>query len=1124
MLKYNEIIKELSDGEKIRLLCDISCLSDKTYKALGIPELNVRNMDDLGHCEYPSSCSMANTWDPLLVGQVADDLYKKGLADKINFVKVPSPRIKINPYRRAISEDPMLASAMSEAYIKAAERADVAIGLPEFGLHKDEPEWLDKNPDDRFGYEMLVRPYYLATENKKCAAVLTREDLAEDAYHTVNTRLMEMVKNGQVVKNATRICSRVSAEHIVLYLASGGLCFESSALTVESALSRYKQISKDIAHGKSTPEELQAEVVKGKAIAPETIDQAVSRMLDFVFAAKRKSGINPINVPEHLNITAAEQATVLLKNEHHVLPLRKGRKIGLIGDIAMNEGAQEGGLLSALRDDLGKAGFEIAGIARGYDFSAQRSDSLEQDAIDLAAESDIILLFLGIPEEKIKIAHKTKQMAIPANQQALLDKLGKFRDRVVTIIPSDYSADICYPDHCAALMMFPIEVGCGARALTNVLTGKSCPGGRLANTLYCNTEREYIQYKTYHERDGLKTGCFVGYRYYDLAQEAQAFPFGHGLGYGNVTYSLLAVKGNVARIELKNQGKSPTVEVPQVYLGMPSSCVIRPEKELCGFAHVKLKAGETKTVEIPFSVPVVYDAEHGDYVQEGGIYTVYVGASVSDIRASKQINLTGDTLGPDQKNISDYIHSRTNIFSDNYKLEAKIKAMKKSVFNIIAGALALVLAVLLKLFCVSQDLYYGFFDWFALALAVAGVVFFIAEIIRRNRLRSEEQKRIDRVVEQTFEQAEQIPVYSANNMFVEEFDTTEEVAAESASDQIEGVETEYLQYIDKDQTFDKAAAEFEVFAAQRGCKFRHDQAKKVFAALASSRLIVLDGMSDKAMMTLVRVLCAYFGSDMFVDRVDETYTSNDRVLFATDQNGYKTKTNVNMALTAAQNTHRDIHFAVMTNVSCAALPLYFTPFVNYAKNPSVNNHFVALNQLNVESSFYIAQNTWFILNLASNERADRLPEFISDIAVVTQFEFDEYAAAEHTVAVSGFTYYQMDYLAERAANRIAVDENLWKKLDRFEEYVASNTPFHIGNKLFLCLERFAYVYLACGGDAFGAVDEAVAAKLMIPAMTALSSQGNVEDLNLGEMIETILGEDHAEACKKTVLSCIDRKA
>ncbi|MBQ7380315.1 MAG: glycoside hydrolase family 3 C-terminal domain-containing protein [Clostridia bacterium] len=1123
MLKYYDIIKKLSDSEKIHMLCDITCLSGKNYRALGIPELNITALDEFCGNVYPSPTALANTWDVALTGQIADDLFQKASVNKAGLVKIPSPRVKINPYRQALSEDPLLASSVSQAYLDAAQRADTAVGLADFGLFNEEPEWLDESPDERFIHEFLIKPYADATQNKKCAAILTKENVANQAYGAVNAKLMNAAATDGALKNATPICAKVSAENTVTFLANGGLCFEGSALAVESALSRYKKLTEDVVRGQATTEELNSEITKGKAISPEMLDSAADRMLDFVFSVKRKPNISTVKVNENIALKAAESATVLLKNQG-ILPIKKGTKIGMIGDIGLCADDPESSFIHTLQEYFSKAGFACAGVERGYDIEKDRSEEIINDALTLAKKCDAVLLFLGSPEKQLKRAHKTRQLAIPANQQELLDRLGDQREKIIAVLSADHTEDICIPEHCAGILLAPTKAKYGAQALANILLGKTSPGGRLASTVYCNTDLCYTKYKTYRERDGLKVGGFIGYRYYDIAEDAPLFPFGHGLGYAKIAYSTLTVNERTVKVELKNLSKVPAVEIVQVYVGIDGSAVLRPRKELGGFARVELKAGEKRIVEIPYKIPHVYDTESAKYVREAGTYTVYVGASVADIRLQQKIPMGGDMLAADHKHLSDYIHSRSNIFTDNYKLEAKIKAMRKSVFNFIAGAMALVLAIALKLFCVTQDLQYAFLDWFTVALGVAGVVFFVAEAIRRNRIRNQEQSTVDRLNEQAFEEAEQIPVYAAQNMFVEEFDTAENIAESETADQVEGVDSEYLQYIEKEQNFENAAAEFELYAAQRGCKFRTDVTKKIFSSLASSRLVVVDGMDDKELMVFMKVLCGYFESDLFIDHVNESYTESDNVLFKADQQGYKSKTNVHLALDAARNARHVVHLATLTNVRCENLPAYFTPYVNYIKNPIANNHVVVLNDRNVETSYYIPQNVWFVLNLAKGERADCLPEFISEVATVNCFEFDNYTVAEQPDAVRKFSYYQMDYLAERASNRLYVDEDAWKKIDRLEEYVASYTPFHIGNKLWLCLERFAYVYLACGGDKVMAVDEAVAAKLMVPVLSKLEGKLTADDLSSVEMIESVLGEDRAEACKRIIHMCSDRKA
>lgn len=1124
MLKYDEIIKKLSDSEKIRLLCDVSCLSDKHYRALGIPELNITALEDYCAKDYPALSALANTWDTELVGKVADDLFRRAAETRVGLVKIPAPRIKVNPYRQAATEDPALASAMSGAYLAAAERAGIAVGMSGFGLYKDDPEWLDKSPDERFIREMLVKPYQDAVNGRKCAAILTKEDLASDAYGEVNSKLKDLVSQDGIASDITPVCANVSAENTVLYLINGGICFEGSVLAVESALSRYKKLSEDIAHGYATMEELQAEIADGKAISPEMLDCAVDRMLNFIFSVKRKPNLNTIGTEQDLDRKVAQRTTVLLKNERNILPLKKTAKIGLIGDIGLCPDEQGESLLSGLQAHLTKDGFHCAGIERGYDFCKERSESLIDDAVNLAKKCDVVLLFLGTPETKIQKSHKTKQLCIPANQLELLDRLGDVRNKIVAILPCEQTEDICIPEHCAAMMLAPLKVKCSAEVLAEILQGKKSPEGRLANTVYHQTDRCYAKHKTYHEQEGLRTGGLIGYRYYDMTDDLSGFPFGHGLGYGEIAYSSLSVSGDKVKVVLQNNGKLAVVEVVQVYVGKNHSALIRPKKELCGFACVELKPGERKAVEIPICIPQVYDVATAGFVTENGSYSVYVGASVCDIRLTANLNLKGDEPEPDHQNPSDYYHSVTNILSDNYKLEAKIKAMKKSVFNFVAGGIALVLALVLKLFCVTQNLDFAFFDFFAIALALTGIAFFVVEAIRRSRIKNEQQHAVDKLNAEAFEEADLLPVYDAEKMFVEEFDTAEAEAEAASNEQIEGVDSEYLQYIDKEQSFERAAADFELYAAQRGCKFRADVTKKIFASLASSRLLVVEGMSDAELMTFTKVLSGYFDTGLFIDQVDNQYHENESVLFKTDFQGYKTKTNVHLALDAARNARFKVHLAVLSHVKCDALYTYFTPYVNYVKNPTANNNIVVLNDRNLETSFYIPQNVWFVLSLDKGEKADRLPEFVSEVATVNRFDFDNYSVSEQPTKVRNFSYYQMDYLADRAASKLSVDEETWKRIDHLEEYVASVVPFHIGNKLWLCMEKYSYVYLACGGDKTASVDEAIAAKLMVPIISKLGANLKAEERSLGETVESILGEDRAEACKKVIRACTDSKA
>src|SRR5262249_8393365 len=80
------------------------------------------------------------------------------------------------------------------------------------------------------------------------------------------------------------------------------------------------------------------------------------------------------------------------------------------------------------------------------------------------------------------------------------------------------------------------------------------------------------------------------------------FPFGYGLSYTTFAYANLKVtKGTGASVtveaDITNTGTSTGAEIPQLYVGIPStSAVPEAPQQLAGFQKVLLRAGQTKHV------------------------------------------------------------------------------------------------------------------------------------------------------------------------------------------------------------------------------------------------------------------------------------------------------------------------------------------------------------------------------------------------------------------------------------------------------------------------------------------------------------------------------------------------
>ena len=1115
MLKHYEIINRMSDREKIHLLCDIRNLSEDCYRAAGIPEIKLDSLDEFCGDEYPLSFALANTWDISLIGKTADALIEKSMAEGVDFLRVPDPKIKISPYRRAISEDPLLASAISGEYLKAADRAGMEAGLGEFGLHPDELEFLDDEPDVRLLRECVEKPYYRAAEGTSCKAFFSLQDLNDTSYETVNS---DLAQNASEALNVISVCRRASAENTVPYIEKGRLFLAGAPLVAESSLSRYKTLMKNIRLGIQTEDDLTQEQEKNRVLSSEKLDEAMDHLLDFIFSISDKRMVSDITPNEDLMREAAEKSVVLLKNSKNRLPLKKVQKIALIGDIAFDGETEEASLIGRCKKEFEDFGCQIIGMERGYELKQSRSESMIAPALDLANEAEAVILFLGLGEKRIEKASRAKKISLPANQQALLDRLEPYKNKIIAVMPAEAPADIGIPENCAAILLAPFHTKFSAEVLVKVLSGTLNPSGKLACTVYTDSDVLYHQYRTYRKRDGLKQGTLIGYRHYDIAQEKVDFPFGHGLSYATFTYKGLSVKNGQIYVTVKNVSKIAGDEIVQIYVGKEDSSLIRPSKELCAFTRVRLQPGEKQRLSFPLVLPEVYSERDGNFVTENGKYTLYVGSSVSDIRLSCQITETGVALDPDQNFISDYIHTKSNIITDNYKLEAKIKTMKRSIFNLVAGTTAIFMAVILRLYCFSMAVGSGFFTWFEVILGILGVALFIREAVQRNALRHQEEHLLQTKNEEMFEDAERISKYVAENMFAEEFDVAEDQTSQEKEELIGTVEMEYLDFVDKEQNFENAAKEFEIFAMERGYKFRSDDSKKIFSALASSRLLVLSGVNNNDFQTLLHLLSDYFETSLHMDAVDDSYHNGERVLFRSDLPG-SPKTHIHLAMDEARMNPQNICLAGLTDVIGKDLPQYFSSYMSYIKNPLSNYSVKVLNELNAETAYSISPNLWFVLNLAEDESVASLPDFIAENAAVIMPSYVECEESEQHTHIRKFSYYQMDYLTEKAVSGYSVQEELWKRIDRFEEFAQRHASFVIGNKLWLSLEKFAYVYLACGGNETTALDEAVAAKLILPVVLLLNGQLSSDDQNLLETVETVFGEDHAEACKKMIRTC-----
>jgi beta-glucosidase len=191
----------------------------------------------------------------------------------------------------------------------------------------------------------------------------------------------------------------------------------------------------------------------------------------------------------------------------------------------------------------------------------------------------------------------------------------------------------------------------GGGAIADILFGKVNPSGKLAETFALKLEDTpaYICYPGENGRVRYGEGIFMGYRYFDAKQVPTLFPFGFGLSYTSFVYSnpkvsaksFKDVEGLSVSVDVKNTGKLAGSEAVQVYVHDHKSKLVRPPKELKGFAKVALQPGETKTVtlKLDFRAFAYYHPAYKQWITEDGDFDILIGASSADIRCTETVTL-----------------------------------------------------------------------------------------------------------------------------------------------------------------------------------------------------------------------------------------------------------------------------------------------------------------------------------------------------------------------------------------------------------------------------------------------------------------------------------------------------
>ena len=657
MPDVKSIIRELSLEQKCALLSGGDTFQSRGLPQFGIPSIwlsdgphGVRKQagasDHLGinpsepaTC-FPTASAVASSWDPALGEEMGQALGQEAAAQNVAVLLGPGLNIKRSPLCgrnfEYFSEDPYLAGKMAASYIRGIQKNGIAACPKHFAANNQELRRMasDSIVDERTLRELYLTNFEIAVTEGHPKTIMTSYNLINGTYANENAHLLQEILRDTWGFDGAVVTDWGGSNDHALGVKNGST-LEMPAPGLDSA----RELCKAVKDGRISEVDINVR-----------LEELLNLINDTTGALEKAPKTIDWDAHHALARKAAAESIVLLKNKGDLLPLDPEARIAVIGDFAQTPRYQGAGssVVNAPKVDsflqvFEESGLHSVGFAQGFNRQGKPDPSLQAKAVELAAQADVVLLFLGLDEVKESEGLDRSDMKLAKNQIDLLLAIHRVNPKLVVILSSGSAVETGWQSHCQGLLWAGLGGQAGAGAVLDVLTGKVNPGGHLAETWPLHMEEN----PSYHNFGGpgrnveYREGLYVGYRYYQTAGVPVAYPFGYGLSYTTFAYSNLTATPNGVTVTVENTGNRAGDEVVQVYIAKPDAKIFRPAQELKGFLRVHLEAGESRTVTIPLDDKAFryWNDPAGRWAVEGGSYEVRVGGSSADIQLTATVTV-----------------------------------------------------------------------------------------------------------------------------------------------------------------------------------------------------------------------------------------------------------------------------------------------------------------------------------------------------------------------------------------------------------------------------------------------------------------------------------------------------
>ena len=337
---------------------------------------------------------------------------------------------------------------------------------------------------------------------------------------------------------------------------------------------------------------------------------------------------------------------------------------------------------------------------------------------------------------------------------------------------------------------------------------------------------------------------------------------------------------------------------------------------------------------------------------------------------------------------------------------------------------------------------------------------------------------------------------------------------------LDAVDKKYQYYIPptyrENFTLEDLCRDFRNFACSRmGLFYEEKVIRTLFAGLASTKLILLQGISGTGKTSLPYALGKYFENDATIVSVQPSW--RDRTELFGYFNEFSKRFNETEVLRTIYEAscNDNINVIILDEMNIARVEYYFAEMLSIMEMPDPNEWRIELvpsswdndPQKLTGGKLFIPQNTWYIGTANNDDSTFSVSDKVYDRALTINIDNKGIPFEAPDTPPSLINYTAVQALYDQAIAENPVDPRYLEMIEDLDTYVIKKFRVAFGNRIMKQLKIFVPVYVACGGDPLEGIDHILATKVFRKFEMLKLSLIRDEIKGLINYLNTLFGKD-----------------